>query len=208
MAQPLLSRRARYMHLGRCHPRRDLSYARAFSQGWDVRTSRLHPGLPICIPYGESRARTGASERHGECLAHRHCGIKEIFRHGARGWEGRHGEADAAWMAGLQQRRAKALAFTKMQSLRSQILFAPAGIFVHVCRRCQRADRAGGFHVGLIFCNFSIKRKVKDYNCLMDWYLRQNTMSLFAEKSRTKRFCFHHHICAIVYIVPYFYQLQ
>ena len=30
--------------------------------------------------------------------------------------------------------------------------------------RCQRADRAGGIHVGLIFCNFSIKRKVKDYN--------------------------------------------
>ena len=50
----------------------------------------------------------------------------------------------------------------------SYILFAPAGIFVHVCRRCQRADRAGGFHVGLIFCNFSIKRKVKDYNYLMD----------------------------------------
>ena len=46
----------------------------------------------------------------------------------------------------------------------SHILFALVGIFVHVCRRCQRADRAGGFHVGLIFCNFSIKRKVKDYN--------------------------------------------
>ncbi len=50
----------------------------------------------------------------------------------------------------------------------SHILFALAGIFVHVCRRCQRADRAGGFHVGLIFCNFSIKRKVKDYNFLID----------------------------------------
>ena len=47
-----------------------------------------------CFPYGEPRARTGASERHGTRPAHRQCGIKETFRQGARGRECRHGEAD------------------------------------------------------------------------------------------------------------------
>ena len=66
-----------------------------------TRAATYHPhthssGLPICIPYGEPQARTGASERLGDRPAHRHCGIKKIFRHGACGWEDRHGEADAA----------------------------------------------------------------------------------------------------------------
>ena len=55
--------------------------------------------------------------------------------------------------SGVQRR----LRLQKCKAFGISSLFAPAGIFVHVCRRCQRADRAGGFHVGLIFCNFSIK---------------------------------------------------
>ena len=126
------------------------------------------PLLPICIPYGEPQARIGAPERHDDRPANRQCGIKEIFRHGARGREGRHAvRTRREWPAsnsGVQRR----LRLQKCKALRVSFLFAPASIFVHVCRRCQRADRAGGFHVGLIFCNFSIKRKVKDYNFLID----------------------------------------
>ena len=66
--------------------------------------------------------------------------------------------------------------------------FANSCIFVHVCRRCQRADRAGGIHVGLIFCNFSIKRKVKDYNCLIDLYLPQCATSSLCMTLSNKEF--------------------
>ena len=39
----------------------------------------------------------------------------------------------------------------KKACLRSVFHIAICGIFVPVCHRCQRADRAGGIHVGLIF---------------------------------------------------------
>ena len=31
-------------------------------------------------------------------------------------------------------------------------------------------------------------------------------MLFLAKKSRTKRFCFHHHICAIRYIITFFFR--
>ena len=171
LAQPPLSRRARHMHLGRCHPRRDLSPAHAFT-----RATELYP-------------------LRGTASPHRRYGIKEIFRHGARGREGRHAvRTRREWPAsnsGVQRR----LRLQKCKAFGVSFLFAPAGIFVHVCRRCQRADRAGGIHVGLIFCNFSIKRKVKEYNYLRDWHLPQSTMLLFAISNR--EVSFHNHICSI-----------
>ena len=66
MAQSPLSRRARHLHLGRFHPRRDLSPAHAFP-----RATELYP-------------------LRGTESPHRRYGINEIFRHGARGREGRH----------------------------------------------------------------------------------------------------------------------
>ena len=50
MAQPPLSRRARHMHLGRCHPRRDLSSAHAFSLATD-----LYPLRGTTTPYSYVR---------------------------------------------------------------------------------------------------------------------------------------------------------
>ncbi len=158
------------------------------------------PGLPNCIPYGELQARTGTSERHGDRPAHRQCGIKEMFRHGARGREGRHAvRTRREWPAsnsGVQRR----LRLQKCKAFGVSFLFAPAGIFVHVCRRCQRADRAGGIHVGLIFCNFSIKRKVKDYNCLIDLYLPQCATSSLCMTLSNKEFLFSQsYLCHHVY---------
>ena len=157
MAQPPLSRRARHMHHGRCHPRRDLSSAHAFT-----------PGYRSVSPTGNCNS---VQVRPSAMASVLHTGIVESRKHFAMLDAG--GNADMArrtrreWPAsnsGVQRR----LRLQKCKALDVGSLFAPAGIFVHVCRRCQRADRAGGFHVGLIFCNFSVKRKVKDYNYLID----------------------------------------
>ena len=95
-------------------------------------------------------------------------GFREASAHRARGRGCRHAvRTRREWPAsnsGVQRR----LRLQKCKAFGVSLLFVPAGIFVHVCRRCQRADRAGGFHVGLIFCNFSIKRKVEDHNYLID----------------------------------------
>ena len=78
--------------------------------------------------------------------------------------------------------------------------FANSCIFVHVCRRCQRADRAGGIHVGLIFCNFSIKRKVKGRNYLINWYLSQSTISTLCITLSNKEVLFSQsYLCHHVY---------
>ena len=149
-------------------------------------TYHLHtpsPGLPSCIPCGEPQARTGDMESR-KYFAMEHAGGKADMRCG-RGVNGR--PLTAACKGACVYKNAK--------PSESHILFAPAGIFVHVCRRCQRADRAGGIHVGLIFCNFSIKRKVKEYNYLRDWHLPQSTMLLFAISNR--EVSFHNHICSI-----------
>ena len=79
--------------------------------------------------------------------------------HRARGREGRHAvRTRCEWPAsnsGVQRR----LRLQKCKAFGVSFLFAPAGIFVHVCRRCQRADRAGGIHVGLIFCQLFYQEK-------------------------------------------------
>ena len=51
MVQPPLSRRARYMHLGRYHPRRDLSPAHTFTLATD-----LYPLRGTATPYRCDRA--------------------------------------------------------------------------------------------------------------------------------------------------------
>ena len=160
----------------------------------------LHPGYRSVSP-GNSES---AQVRPSDMATGLHTGNVESRKHFAMLDAG--GNADMArrtrreWPAsnsGVQRR----LRLQKCQAFRVSSLFAPAGIFVHVCRRCWRADRAGGFHVGLIFGNFSIKRKVKDYNYLINRHLQKSTISLFAKKSRTKRLYFHNHICAIRYII-------
>ena len=118
--------------------------------------------------------KTKMSSKPGEnCMLTPTC-FAEAPTHRARGWACRHAvRTRREWPAsnsGVQRR----LRLQKCKAFGVSFLFALAGIFVHVCRRCQRADRAGGIHVGLIFCNFSIKRKVKDYNYLIYRYLSQN----------------------------------
>jgi len=165
MALPPLSLRARHMHLGRCHPRRDLTSAHAFSLATD-----LYPLRGTACPHRCARAPWQASYAQAMC---NQGNISPCWtRAGMPTWRGGRGVNGRPPTAACKG----ACVYKDAKPSESHILFALAGIFVHVCRRCQRADRAGGFHVGLIFCNFSIKRKVKDYNYLRDCHLPQSTM--------------------------------
>ena len=85
--------------------------------------------------------------------------FSETLPHRARGRGCRHAvRTRREWPAsnsGVQRR----LRLQKCKAFGVIFLFAPAGIFVHVCRRCQRADRAGGIHVGLIFWQLFYQEK-------------------------------------------------
>ena len=149
------------------------------------------PGLPSCIPYGEPKARTDDIESR-RYVAMEQAGGKADMRCG-RGVNGRPPTAAC-----------KGACVYKNACLPCFFHFAECCIFVHVCRRCQRADRAGGFHVGLIFCNFSIKRKVKDYNYLRDCHLPQSTMFTHSIALSNKEVLFPpSHWCHQVYNYPH-----